>query len=180
MSQPEDSDEELLQRAGRGDARAFEQLYERHSPRLYGLLKSMLPEARDTEEVMLEASVQLWEQASSYQVERGSAFAWAVGVYRKKAIERMRVLGRRGRLHDAAALENMQFKTGEATSGRGAEVAEALGKLSREERQLVEPAFLKGLTHHVLSDSLGQPLETVKSTVRHGLLKLRDLLKGAA
>jgi RNA polymerase sigma-70 factor (ECF subfamily) len=56
----------------------------------------------------------------------------------------------------------------------------ALNDLPREQRQLIECAFLKGLTHHVISESLGIPLGTVKTNIRRGLLRLRDLLKGGA
>ena len=59
-------------------------------------------------------------------------------------------------------------------------VREALNELPKDQRQLIEFAFLKGLTHHVIAESLGIPLGTVKTNIRRGLLRLRDLLKGGA
>ncbi|MGV3661258.1 MAG: RNA polymerase sigma factor [Prosthecobacter sp.] len=187
MSQPEDKDseEDLLQRAGRGDARAFEQLYDLLAPRLFGLLRQMLHDEREAEDVLQDGFVQVWERASTYDPARGHAFPWAVMLFRHKAIDRMRVLGRRTRLVESSALEQATLAAqGPAADDqavaneRGTLVRSALNELPNEQRKLIENAFLKGLTHHVIADSLGLPLGTVKTNIRRGLLRLRDLLKG--
>ncbi len=188
MSQPELSEEDLLQRAGRGDARAFDQLYDRMAPRLFGLLRQMLHDEREAEDILQDGFVLLWERASTFDPDRSKAFTWAVMLFRHKAIDRMRMLGRRNRLVDSAVLE--QTTLGESAhagadeevqaSERGVVVREALGELPKDQRQLIEFAFLKGLTHHVIAESLGMPLGTVKTNIRRGLLRLRDLLKGGA
>jgi len=188
MSQPELSEEDLLQRAGRGDARAFDQLYDRMAPRLFGLLRQMLHDEREAEDILQDGFVLLWERASTYDPDRSKAFTWAVLLFRHKAIDRMRMLGRRNRLVDSAVLE--QTTLGESAhvgadeevqaSERGVVVREALGELPKDQRQLIEFAFLKGLTHHVIAESLGMPLGTVKTNIRRGLMRLRDLLKGGA
>lgn len=187
MSQPELSEEDLLQRVGRRDARAFDQLYDTLAPRLFGLLRQMLHDEREAEEVLQDGFVQLWERASSYDATRSKAYTWAVMIFRNKAIDRMRMLGRRNRLVESAALEQVTLSAlapaadDEAQANeRGAVVRKALTDLPKEQRQLIEFAFLKGLTHHVIADSLGIPLGTVKTNIRRGLLRLRDLLKGGA
>jgi len=188
MSQPEFSEEDLLQRAGRGDARAFDQLYDRMAPRLFGLLRQMLHDEREAEDVLQDGFVLLWERAATFDAERSKAFTWAVMLFRHKAIDRMRMLGRRNRLVDSAVLEQITLGA-PAHAGvdeevqaneRGVVVHEALNELPKEQRQLIEFAFLKGLTHHVIAESLGIPLGTVKTNIRRGLLRLRDLLKGGA
>jgi RNA polymerase sigma-70 factor (ECF subfamily) len=188
MSQPELSEEDLLQRAGRGDSRAFDQLYDRMAPRLFGLLRQMLHDEREAEDILQDGFVLLWESASTFDPERSKAFTWAAMLFRHKAIDRMRMLGRRNRLVDSAALE--QSTLGAASSPgvddevqaheRVHVVGKALNELPKEQRQLIEFAFLKGLTHHVIAESLGIPLGTVKTNIRRGLLRLRDLLKGGA
>lgn len=188
MSQPEISEEDLLQRVGRGDSRAFDQLYDALSPRLFGLLRQMLHDEREAEDALQDGFVQIWEKASSYDPARGTAMTWAAMIFRHKAIDRMRVLGRRTRMVDSAALEsatlgaqNHAGADDEAEANeRAAHVRTALQELPKEQRQLIECAFLKGLTHHVIADSLGIPLGTVKTNIRRGLLRLRDLLKGGA
>jgi RNA polymerase sigma-70 factor (ECF subfamily) len=186
MAQPEFSEEELLQRAGRGDARAFERLYDLLAPRLFGLLRQMLTDEREAEDMLQDGFVQLWSRASDFDPARSKAFTWAVMIFRHKAIDRMRALGRRNRLVESAAMEQVTLADSthagadeEAQAGeRGTLVREALNDLPKEQRQLIEFAFLKGLTHHVIADSLGIPLGTVKTNIRRGLLRLRDLLKG--
>jgi RNA polymerase sigma-70 factor (ECF subfamily) len=185
MSQPELSEEDLLQRVGRRDVRAFDQLYDALAPRLFGLLRQMLHDEREAEEVLQDGFVQLWERASGYDATRSKAYTWAVMIFRNKAIDRMRMLGRRNRLVESAALEQVALSAqalaadDEAQANeRGAVVRKALTDLPKDQRQLIEFAFLKGLTHHVIAESLGIPLGTVKTNIRRGLLRLRDLLKG--
>lgn len=188
MSQSELSEEDLLQRAGRGDLRAFDQLYDRMAPRLFGLLRQMLHDEREAEDTLQDGFVLLWERAATFDSDRSKAFTWAMMLFRHKAIDRMRMLGRRNRLVDSATLEQTTL-TASAQAGvddevhsneRGVVVGEALNELPKDQRQLIEFAFLKGLTHHVIAESLGMPLGTVKSNIRRGLLRLRDLLKGGA
>lgn len=187
MSQPEDrdSEENLLLRAGRGDARAFEQLYDLLAPRLFGLMRQMMHDEREAENVMQTGFVQMWERASTYDPARVRAFPWAVMLFRRKAIDRMQVLGRRTRLLDSSTLEHATLAAQGPGAGEraaadedSASVLSALNELPNEQRKLIEHAFLKGLTHHVIADSLGLPLGTVKTNIRRGLLRLRDLLKG--
>lgn len=185
MSQPEDrdSEENLLQRAGRGDARAFEQLYDLQAPRLFGLLRQMMHDEREAQDMLQDGFVQIWESASTYDPSRVRAFPWAVMLFRRKAIDRMQVLGRRTRMLDGGALDHATLAAQGADeqaelSERGSTVHAALNELPNEQRKLIEHAFLKGLTHHVIADSLGLPLSTVKTNIRRGLLRLRDLLKG--
>lgn len=186
MSQPEVSEEDLLLRVGRGDSRAFEQLYDSMSPRLFGLLRQMLHDEREAEDILQDGFVHLWERAAAYDPARGKAFPWVAMIFRHKAIDRMRVLGRRNRMVDSATLEQATLaepdhagadKLAEGNE-RSAAVHAALKDLPTDQRQLIECAFLKGLTHHVIADSLGLPLGTVKTNIRRGLLRLRDLLKG--
>lgn len=181
MPQPELSEEELLQRAGRGDVRAFNQFHDAVAPRLFGLLRQMMPDGAVAEEALVDGFVQVWERASGFDPAHGSAFTWAVTLVRQQAIERMRILGRRNRLLDAAVLEQATLSAPvaeELANERSAAVGEALKQLPKEQRRLIEMAFLKGLTGHVLSESLEQPITTVKTQIRGGLLRLRDLLKG--
>jgi RNA polymerase sigma-70 factor (ECF subfamily) len=188
MSQPELTEEELLQHAGRGSVRAFDRLYDLIAPRIHGLLRQMLNDEKEVEDVMQDGFVQLWDRASSFDPDRSKAYTWAVMIFRNKAIDRMRMLGRRNRLVESAALAGVSLSAmppamadaALQASERAGVVREALNELPDEQRQLIECAFLKGLTHHVIAESLSMPLGTVKTNIRRGLLRLRDLLKGGA
>lgn len=148
----------------------------------------MLHDEREAEDILQDGFVLLWERAATFDPERSKAFTWAVMLFRHKAIDRMRMLGRRNRLVESAVLEQTTLAAPVHAGAdeeveareRGVVVHEALNELPKEQRQLIEFAFLKGLTHHVIAESLGIPLGTVKTNIRRGLLRLRDLLKGGA
>ncbi|TDU64233.1 RNA polymerase sigma-70 factor (ECF subfamily) [Prosthecobacter fusiformis] len=187
MSPLEVTDESLLQRAGGGDARAFEQLYDRFSSRLLGLLRQMLGDEREAEDVLQEGFLYLWDHAGSYDPSRSRAFTWSVMIFRHKAIDRIRAMGRRARLNESAAVEMAVLEDCAVGADDTVEMKEqqkqvysALASLPGEQRKLIEFAFLKGLTHHAIAESLNLPLGTVKTNIRRGLLKLRDLMKGGA
>ena len=185
MTSPEISDETLVQQAGQGDERSFEKLYDRFSPRLFGLLRQMLGDEKEAEDVLQEGFLYLWDHASGYDPSRSRAFTWTVMIFRHKAIDRMRSLGRRARVLDSAACEQAVLETAAVTAGETMDMKERQKKvhsarleLPGEQRRLIEFAFLKGLTHPAIAESLNMPLGTVKTNIRRGLLRLRDLMKG--
>lgn len=181
MTSNDISEEELLQRTGQGDMRAFDRLYDALAPRMFGLLRQMLPDEREAEEVLQDGFAQLWEQARSFDSSRAQAFTWAVVIFRNRAIERMRMLGRRNRLVDAEVLSQTTLSAPDAATtadSLAASVLAAYQGLTKDQREILGSAFLKGLTHHVIADSTGVPLEAVKAQVRAGVRRLHDLLKG--
>lgn len=180
MTQNDISEEELLQRTGQGDARAFDRLYDALAPRMFGLLRQMLPDEREAEEALQDGFAQLWEQARTFDPSRSEAFAWSVMIFRGRAIERMRMLGRRNRLVGAGTLEQTTLGSTDAATvdSCATPVLAAFHGLTKDQRDLIGSAFLKGLTHHVIADSTGVSLEAVKITVRNGMQRLHDLLKG--
>lgn len=183
---PSPSDEELMQRVVAGDEKAFRQLYDRFSPPLFALLRQMLEDEKDAEDTLQDGFLYLWDHAQSYDPARAKAFTWAMVIFRHKAIDRIRARARRSRMTERAALElpallaDSPAQADEQASARDhrALLAKALKSLPVEQRSLIECAFLKGLTHHSISESLGLPLGTVKTNIRRGLLRLRDILKG--
>lgn len=181
----QETDESLLQRAGKGDQSAFGHLYDRFSGRLYGLVKRILEDEHDARDVLQEGFVYLWEKASSFDASKSKAFTWSVIIFRNKSIDRIRASRRRVKLHDAVAeellpLQNTAERADQAVeaSERAAIVRQALGKLPEDQRKSIEWAFLKGFTQHQVAELFGEPLGTVKTNIRRGLLRLRDLLKG--
>lgn len=185
-TQPIESDEALLLRVGRGDETAFGALYDRFSGRVYGMIRQMLRDEKEAEDVLQEGFVSVWEKAAAYDPDRGKAFPWVVMHLRHKAIDRLRARGRRAQTLENARVE-WQTMAGEAGAStdeqvecndRARRLTKAMNELPEAQRKLIEMAFLSGLTHHDISDQSGIPLGTVKTNIRRGLLKLRDGLKG--
>jgi RNA polymerase sigma-70 factor, ECF subfamily len=187
-NEPDASDEDLLGRVARGEEQAFEALYDRFSAPLFSLMRQMLGDEKEAEEALQDGFLYLWDKAPQFDSGRSKAFTWAVMVFRHKAIDRLRSRSRRARLSEQAAVELPELLTHAPRPAdeeaviqeRHRTVIMAVQSLPKEQRSLIEFAFLKGLTHHAISESLGLPLGTVKTNIRRGLLRLRDALKGGA
>lgn len=189
--QPEvirESDEDLLKKVAAGDEAAFSLLYDRFAAPLLGLVRKIVDDPQESEDVLQEGFVHLWERARNFDVTRSKAFTWSVMIFRSKAIDRVRARSRRVRLAEQVAGELPLLTGGGETRGdvaadqqdRTGLVRRALLALPQEQRRLIEFAFLKGVTHQGIAETLGVPLGTVKTSIRRGLMRLRDVLKGGA
>jgi RNA polymerase sigma-70 factor (ECF subfamily) len=174
-----------------GDAKALEQLYERHSRGVYSLAMRLLGDSPAAEEVVQETFVKLWRQPAAYQPARGRLFPWLLGVAHHHAVDllRRRQLEQRHRAPappgtngDALAdlLDNHGLTSSEAdpqaragAADQRAAVGRALGTLSSEQRVPLQLAYFRGLTQLEIATLLGLPLGTVKTRMRLGLQQLR-------
>ncbi len=175
----------LLERVAGGDARAFEELYTRWSPMLYGLVCKILDDPKEAEDAAQEGFLHIWHKAGTYDARRSSPTTWAYMIFRNKAIDRLRARERRGRgMEKVAAEEPYQAgpmedpDEGAETNERRQAVKAALNAIPPDQREAVRLAFFSGLTQMEIADKLGAPLGTVKARIRRGLLKLADTLKG--
>ncbi len=177
-------DTELFQRTARGDGFSLHELHRRYSGPLRATAFRILNNSRDAEEVVQETFVQIWEKASVYDERRGKPFSWALTLTRNKAIDRLRRVQRRARLHDDLARETniraQLFETDSADEAAAHEtqaiVRSAVILLSKDQRRAIELAFFTGLTQREIAQQLGQPLGTVKARIRRGMIKLRQTL----
>jgi RNA polymerase sigma-70 factor (ECF subfamily) len=175
----------LLQRVAGGDARAFDQLYTRWSPMLYGLVCKILDDPREAEDALQDGFLHVWHKAASYDPNRSSPTTWAYMIFRNKAIDRLRSRARHGRGMERIAREEPYQAAPAADPDEGAEYQErrqvvkaALESIAPDQREAVTLAFFSGLTQTEIAERLGAPLGTVKARIRRGLLKLADTLKG--
>jgi RNA polymerase sigma-70 factor (ECF subfamily) len=184
-----ETDEAVLQRVAARDQAAFAELYDRFSGSLFALARRILNDEQEARDALQDGFLYLWDKAGDYDPGKSKAFTWAVIIFRHKAIDRLRSLRRRQRAMDEAAVELIPLgnsggveRADQAVdrAERAAMVRKALSALPDAQRKSIEWAFLKGFTHHQLSDLLGEPLGTVKTNIRRGLQRLRDALKGGA
>ena len=180
-----DADRSALERMARGDHDGLAELYDRHGRAVYSLALRIVRDQRDAEEVVQDVFAQAWRQSGRYSAARGSVIAWLMTLTRSRAIDRAR--GRRARpdassgaesivdISDQTASADEQLAS-TAAAGRVRAAIEALPLL---QRMTIELAFYEGLTHTEIADRLDQPLGTVKTRIRQGLLKLREQLSGA-
>ena len=171
-----------LQRSAKGDQSALTALYDESSRLVYATALRILQGSHDAEEVTMDVYMQVWRGAKDYNEQRGSVAAWLVMLARSRAIDRLR--SRESRTRREEPLKDFtEFRSTtpgpeqvtEATQHRR-RVLVALEVLPPEQREVVELAFFSGFTHSELAIRLNQPLGTVKTRVRQGMIKLREFL----
>lgn len=172
----------LIAQTAQGDQAALSTLYDRTSPQVYGLALKILGDREAAEEVTLDVYTQVWRQAHTYDESRGTPGAWLMILARTRAIDRFRAgYAERGKLDslDVATLFvsdglNPEQETSEQERRRL--VRQALSNLSVEQREAIALAYFWGLSQSEIAAKLQLPLGTVKTRVRLGMMKLRELL----
>lgn len=178
------SDERALaERLVARDQTALAALYDRYSAVVYALALRITGSSVEAEEVVIDSFWQVWQQADRYDQTRGQLGAWIFTIARSRALDRVRAQ-RRSLLvapdeqaeaeaaRQAAANENPERALW--LSEQAALVREALAELSPEQRKAIELAYYHGLSHTEIAELLGEPLGTVKTRIRLGLLKMRQ------
>jgi RNA polymerase sigma-70 factor (ECF subfamily) len=167
-----------------GHQEALAKLYDETAPVVNGLLMRILDLPQDAEEVLLDVYMKAWKNAGSYSPDRGTVQAWLFTMARSVAIDRVRQRRARpstlslefqGVSEPPSSDESPEQQS--AALQRRRKVQLLLDELPREQRDVVMLAFFGGLTHAELAGRLGQPLGTVKSRIRMGLLHLRSRLE---
>ena len=176
-------DETCLRRIASGDQAAAARLYDRHARPLYSLILRILGNETEAEDVLQDVFAQAFRQAARYDPRRGAVAAWLLTIARSRAIDRLRA--RRTRIEapggEMQTLDEMPDAQPDAASTmldeeRSRLVRQALGELPMLQRMAIELAYYEGLSHSEIAERLEQPLGTVKTRIRLGLLKLRDVL----
>lgn len=173
------SDSELLHSVSGGDERALAVIYDRYRLILFGLILRILHDRQEAEDVLQEAFLQVWRRAADFDESRGRAFTWLVTIVRSRALDRLRALGSRAKLADEVVAHSIPDNAAQEAlrSERGAIVRRALAELPEAQRQTLFLAYFEGLTQSEIAERLGDPVGTVKTRIRSGLMKLRDLLR---
>jgi RNA polymerase sigma-70 factor (ECF subfamily) len=167
-----------------GDADSLGSLYDESSSVLFSLAVRILNDAADAEEVVLDVYQQIWRKAETFDVARGTVWGWLTVLTRNRAIDRLRHAGpRRNRespLDDTTGMASSEPPPEQQSLMREerAMVRKALATLAPEQREAIELAFFRGLTHVEVAEAVGAPLGTIKTRIRMGMRKLRDALGG--
>ncbi|GAA4991266.1 sigma-70 family RNA polymerase sigma factor [Kitasatospora paranensis] len=164
-----------------GDERAFGLLYDAMAGPVLGLVRRVLRDAAQSEEVTQEVLLEVWRTAARYRPERGGVAAWVLTIAHSRAVDRVRSVrasADRDRRVTAASHLPPSDEVVEAVERRldGDRVRECLGELSEVQRQCLTLAYYGGLTQTQIADAVGAPLGTVKTRMRDGLIRMRRLL----
>jgi RNA polymerase sigma-70 factor (ECF subfamily) len=170
---------DLLAQVVTGNRDALRAIYLRQSTRLFGVAMAILRDRTAAADVLQEAFLRIWQRAAQFDAERGDASAWLAAIVRYAALDAVRARGR-------------EVLTDNPTLGDGTLEPEAFESLARREdtkrlhdcldhlppphRAGIILAFVNGLSHPEVAARLDQPLGTVKSWIRRGLISLRGCL----
>ena len=174
------SDVQLLHAIAVRDDAALACLYDRYRLILFGLLLRILNSREEAEDVLQEVFLQIWRRAGDFDEARGQVFTWMVTLTRSRAIDRLRFLAARQRLAVSATHEINDQSAGALVDAVESErrqlVTGALAQIPDEQRRTLILAYFEGLTQSEIAVRLGAPLGTVKTRMRSGMIKLRELL----
>jgi RNA polymerase sigma-70 factor (ECF subfamily) len=173
----------LLDSIVRGDQAALGALYDATVRQVHGLASRVLGDPALGEEVTLDVYEQVWRTAGTYSAALGTPTAWLLTIARSRAIDRLRAGAFRRRREERigesfdAPASGRAPETAAADEEEGRMVRAALRALPPEQRSALELAYYEGLTHVEIAERLHEPLGTVKTRIRLGMTKLRELLK---
>jgi RNA polymerase sigma-70 factor (ECF subfamily) len=172
----------LLARMARGDASALQALYDLYAKPLYSYALQVLGSRQDAEEVLQDAFTKIWQKSPTYDFQRSAPYTWCMMLLRGLCLDRVRKNGRQQRnrivLEESGQWsELVSPASAEGVDDHQLKVLQALAGLPAPERRAIEMAVFLELPYAEISGSTGEPLGTVKSRIRRGLLRLRQTLK---
>lgn len=171
----------LLALVARGDEAAFEQTYDQVADAVFGLVRRVVRDPAQSEEVTQEVLVEVWRTASRYEPARGSAMAWIMTMAHRRAVDRVRSEQAASDRQARAANREQVVVYDEVAEDVEARldrerVRRCLDTLTDLQRQSVALAYYEGYTYREVAELLTVPLGTVKTRMRDGMIRMRDCL----
>lgn len=175
------SKETLLARVADGDQAAFSTLYDEVAPRVLGLIRRLLIDHAQSEEVAQEVFLEIWQTATRFDRAKGGATTWILTMAHRRAVDRIRS-SQSGRDRDTKigirdfapeydnVAESVEIKI------EHEKVKQAMTRLTELQRQAVSLAYYGGYSHSEVAAMLSVPIGTVKTRLRDGMIRLRDEL----
>lgn len=178
---PAENQVDLLERVARGDQRAFAALYDQVSPRVFGLIRRVLKDEAQSEEVTQEVFLEIWQSATRFDPNKGGAATWILTMAHRRAVDRVRA-SQSSRDRDTRigirdfnpdydhVAETIEVRL------EHERVQKAMTRLTELQRQAVSLAYYGGYSHSEVAQMLSVPIGTVKTRLRDGMIRLRDEL----
>ncbi len=173
--------EDLIRLVALGDEAAFEALYDAMAPRVFGLVRRIVRDPAQSQEVAQEIFVDVWQQAARFDADRGKAVSWILVIAHRRAVDRVRASQastdrdlRQGIKEFQESYDDVE-DTVEALL-ESERVNKALESLTQVQQEAIRLAYYGGYTHQEVAELLKVPVGTVKTRIRDGMIRLRDRL----
>jgi RNA polymerase sigma factor (sigma-70 family) len=174
-----DASPSLLQRVAAGDESAVEECFNEFGGIVWSLARRMVPRGEDPADAVQEIFIELWRKADRYDPSIASEKTFVAMLTRRRLIDRIRKVGRTPRpaaLDEAAHVPTETGRDPVEVSEEASRIRELMEQLSPEQQKVLQLSINEGWSHRQIADALDMPLGTVKTHVRRGLMRVREML----
>jgi RNA polymerase sigma-70 factor (ECF subfamily) len=172
---------DLLGKVAEGDQSAFAALYDQTASRVMGLVRRLLKDFAQSEEVTQEIFLEVWQNAKRYDPSKGSAVTWILTMAHRRAVDRIRASQSTRDRDTKIGIRDLEREYDSVSESveitvEHERVGKALSRLTELQRQAVTLAYYGGYSHSEVAQMLSVPIGTVKTRLRDGMIRLRDEL----
>jgi len=162
-------------RAGNQDAMAH--LYDRYSPIVYSVALRVLGDTTAAEDVLQEIFLQLWRNPSSFDASRGNLAPWLAVIARNRALDIVRKRRPQTEIEETTVFVDVDLATDAERQRMTTKIRSTLQQMPAAQRRALEMAYFEGYSHSEISEKTGEPLGTIKTRIRTGLMLLRKAVE---
>lgn len=174
---PHEGDAALIARVRSGDQAAMTELYDRYSSLVYAVALRVAGDTGVAEDLLQEVFLQLWRNPGAFDAARGRLAPWLAVIARHKAIDHIRGRREQTSIEDIIISVDARLEETADRNRAGEKVRGVLAGMQADQRRCLEMAFFQGLTHSEIAQQTGDPLGTVKTRIRQGLIQLRKVFQ---
>ncbi len=177
---------QLLEKIASGNENALSELYDLYSPLLFSLIKPMTTSQEEAEDLLQEIFLLIWDRAGSYDRTKGTPYGWIVALARNRGIDHTRSRRHKEQLQTDRDTEDTIFPILESDSynpldgtiarERSRLLKDVLSEIPSEQKEVIKIAYFGGFSQSEIAEKLNLPLGTVKTRMRQGMIKLKDLI----
>jgi len=164
----------LLYDTSQGDKHAFSTLYQQTSGKLFAISLNMLSNRAHAEEVLQDAFIKIWHNASEYNSSKGTVISWMISIVRYRSLDALRY--NKVRKEQTMGDDDFDIQSVDINYDENTKLVNCIEQLEPQQKQAIHLAYYKGLSHSELVDHIESPLGTVKSWIRRGLTQLQRCL----
>lgn len=160
--------------------KAFAYLYDNYSQALFGVIDSIINDQEESEDVLQNTFLKIWNNFDSYDASKGRLYTWMLNIARNLAIDSTRSKHEKTKNKIQEATDFVYHKNNLYTEDMAHEtigLKRMVDSLKENQREIIDLSYYQGYTQEEISKKLNIPLGTVKTNVRQALLKLRSFVK---